>query len=322
MLVGARLMAAPRASNPMLRLPLLIAALALSAGLRAWLLDPAFDARRVHAVDQDSLKSPGPSLLRLVTLEHRLGAADITWMAIVQEIGRARQLPDAVWDRVERWSSIATDLDPRYFTVYHSVAVNLSVWARRAEASDRVSLRGVAALPDRWELRLVLGFNAYFMRGDAALGSDYIAEASRLPGAPPYLASLAGRMRYQSGDEFGAIRLLESMIEALDGRAREEAETRLAILRTEPVLQAYDAACKQYRAQVGQVPTVSQLRESGLVNAPDSDALGNKIELDADCIARTSLIGTREFEAMKRVGSFARTATKTDESIQIEAVGE
>lgn len=306
----------------MLRPLLFVVALASSAGLRAAIVDPAFEVRRVRTVDQDFLKSPGPDLLDLVTFEHNLGAADIMWMAIVQELGRSRELPDAVWDRVERWSDIATDLDPKYFTVYHSVALNLSVWGRRAEASDRVSLRGAAALPSRWELRLVLGFNAYFMRGDAALGSDYIAEASRIPGAPPYLASLAGRMRYQSGDEFGAIRLLESMVESLDGRAREEAETRLAILRSEPVLQAYDAACKQYRAAHGQVPTVAQLREGGLVQGPDSDALGNPITLDADCVARTMLIATREFEAVKRVGSFARTATKTGESIQIEAVGE
>lgn len=307
----------------MLRLATLLVALGLAGVLRVVLVDPAFMSRRTEAVDQDLLKSPGGPVLAIVTFEHNLGAADVTWMAIVQELGRAISLPDAVWDRVERWSTIATDLDPRYFTVYHSVALNLSAWARRADASDRVSLRGVAALPERWEFRLVLGFNAYFLHGDAALASDYIAEASRFPDAPPFLASLAGRMRYQAGDEFGAIRLLETMIESLDGRAREEAETRLAILRSEPILKAYDVACREYRAQHGHVPSVSDLMSAGLLAGPDSDVLGNAITLDADCVARTSLIQTREFEARKRVGSFARTATLTGgESIQTSTVGE
>lgn len=306
----------------MLRFAPLIIALVVAAALRILVLDHAFESRRAQAIEQDLLKSPGPRLLALVTLEHRLGVADVTWMAIVQELGEAVKVPDAVWDRVERWSTIATDLDPRYFVVYHSVALNLSAWARRAEASDRVSLRGVAALPERWEFRLVLGFNAYFLHGDAALASDYIAEASRFPDAPPFLASLAGRMRYQAGDEFGAIRLLETMMEGLDGRAREEAETRLAMLRSEPVLKAYDSACNKFRDQRGHIPTVAELAESGLISGPDSDTLGNRIMLDADCVARTDLIRMREFEAVKRVGSFARTATVTDESLKIEAVGE
>jgi hypothetical protein len=278
--------------------------LAAAITLRFSVIDPRFAARQEVPLAADVLKSPGVDVLRLATAEHALLAADLTWLAIVQELGRAETVSEATWDRVERWSDIATDLDPRYFTVYHSVAVNLTVYTERVAASDRVLHKGWRVLPNRWELPLLLGYNAYFIHGDAEVASDYIARASQLPQAPFFLAPLAGRMRFHSGDEFGAIELLEYMLPHLEGRPREEAQTRLMLLKSEQRMRRFDAACKTYREQRGALPESGQaVVDAGLIEEPPSDELGAPITFDEDCVARTEHLRVREFEAKKRVGS-------------------
>jgi hypothetical protein len=267
-------------------------------------IDAAGLARaETQAADTDVLTSPGPALLQGVAFEHPLAWADLTWLGIVQEIGRAKSLSEAAWDRVERWSAIATDLDPKYYTVYHSTAVNLTIHAHRLEASDRILLKASKALPARWEFPFLLGYNAYFFHGDGILASDYLVEASKLPNAPAFLAPLSGRMRYHGGDEAGAIALLEMLMETLDGPAREDVKERLLVLKSEPRLRAYDAACLRHRGATGQQPTPQQLFEQGAVHEEPKDLLGFDLRFDEKCIARSQMIRIREAEARKRVGS-------------------
>lgn len=287
-----------------------VAFLAGAIALRLSIVDAQHDRRRTSDVSDDVLGSPGAPILAAVTFEHPLAVADITWLSIVQELGRPNVA--GIWDRVTRWTDIALDLDRRYFTVYHSVGINLSVYAKRVDDSDRVLLRGYRELPQRWELPMILGYNAYFVRGDAALGSMYVAEAATLPGAPPFLAPLAGRMRFQSGDELGAISLLEEMALTLEGAAREEIMSRIALLKSEPRMQAYDVACKQYEQAHGHRPTAQQLFDLGAVPFPPKDYLDNPITFDEFCIARTVMTKVREFEARARVGSQRHTGAPTD----------
>jgi hypothetical protein len=283
--------------------------LAAATALRLGLVDAQHEARRTSDVSDDVLGSPGAPLLAAVTFEHSLAVADMTWLSIVQELGRPNV--SGIWDRVTRWTDIAVDLDRRYFTVYHSVGINLSVYAQRVDDSDRLVLRGYRELPHRWELPMILGYNAYFVRGDAALGSMYIAEAAKLPRAPVFLAPLAGRMRFHGGDELGAISLLEEMALSLEGAARDEIMSRIALLKSEPRLQAYDVACKQYEQANGHRPTAQQLHEQGVVPFPPQDYLDNPITFDDSCIARTAMTKVREFEARARVGSQRPTEAPT-----------
>jgi hypothetical protein len=274
-----------------------------SLSVRALALDEQYRSRLAQRPDSDVLRSPGVPVLHLVSLEHRLAAADVTWLAIVQEIGRAEFVTDAGWDRVERWSEIATDLDRLYFTVYHSTGVTLSVWAKRLEASNRILTKGAAELPQRWELLLVLGYNAYFVAGDAALGSDFMRRASQIEDSPRFLAALAGRMRYHAGDEEGAIELLEELIPQMEGLAREDAESRLKLLLTERRLRRFDDACALFKINRGALPASGrEVVDAGLIDEPPQDYFGGEISFDDRCIARTKMAKVREFEAKMRVG--------------------
>lgn len=271
--------------------------------LRVGFLDAAHRARSLVGGGSRSqpLRSPGPVVLRIASFQHRLALADLLWLDIVQELGAHRNLPDAVWNRLGYRGDIVTDLDDKYFAVYHSLGLTMLALSDRIELAEQILLKGMAKLPDRWEFPMFLGYSAYFRRGDPDVGADYVAAAAVLPNAPAYLGALAGRMRFHGGDEATAILMLESMLEHLDEHARGEAETRLQILRSEARLRRFDEACREEQTRTGSIPEPGVVGER--LGEPPEDLLGGAITFDERCIARTKLMQVREFEARERVGS-------------------
>lgn len=275
---------------------LLVTVLSVALALRVVGLDPAFQRSRALAANEaDFIRSPGAPLLQLVAFEHRLGWADLVWLSMVQETGK--ESPS--WNRVVRWTEVGTDLDPLHYTIYHSAAIQLTLYGRRIAEADALLQKGWAVLPARWELPMLLGYIAYFIRGDAFAGSEFMHAAAEVQDSPPFLAALSGRMRYHAGDAEGAIAMLEDMLPALEGPARRDAEERISMLRSEPILSEYDRACEVERSATGQIPAPSALYSSGRVSSPPVDLLGGDIELDSNCIARTEMIRVREFEAVR-----------------------
>jgi hypothetical protein len=277
--------------------------LALAAVERQAIVEPNFEARRVR-LPPSEITSPGPEALHMVALEHPMAAADLFWLGVVQEIGAAADGRKPSFLMMRRWADIATDLDPHYFAIYYAVAVNLTVYAKDVEASDTLLAKGWRNLPDAWALPFLMGYNAYFIRGDPEAASKLWLAASQLPDHPRFLLSLASRAQYQAGDALGAMSLLEEMIPFLDGPAKEDAELRLKAFRSEPILFAYDEACRAYRAAHGELPPdAASLHTQGYVNLPPEDLYGASIYLDSDCRARTEYIKVREDEAAQRVGA-------------------
>jgi len=280
-----------------------------SLGLRLFFVDPAAELRfRLQQVSPQALKSPGPVVLGLTSFEHRVALADLVWLDIVQVFGMKDQ---TLWRHVDRQAEIATDLDPRYFTVYHSVGVVLAVWGKMVDAADRILRKGEAALPDRWELPLLLGYNAYFIRGDAVAAAEHTRRAAALPGVPRFVGALAGRMRSHGGGAAEGIALLDELIPELTGPAKQDAVERRALLLSDRILLQYDSACAAFRLATGdrRPPDPKQLYYMRLTNDPPQDLLGADVALDGDCIARTSLMTVREFEAKRRVGKEAVPST-------------
>lgn len=290
--------------------PLLAGVCVLAAlGVRIHFLDPAYaDRSRRQEVSIAALDSPGPKVLRLTSLEHNLAVADLLWLDVVQTVG-AYTVENERWPHILRRSEVATDLDQKYFGVYHSTGILLSVHAKLVDASDRILSKGEAALPERWEFAMLLGYNAYFVRGAPASAAEHMARGAKLPGAPRFLGALAGRMRAHTGDIDDGVAFLEALVPTLDGLMREDAEQRLALLKSEPILREYDDACVLYRAVTGlRNPSPRHLFAMFWTRHAPYDLLGSEIELDSGCIARTPLIPFREHEARERVGMARRAA--------------
>lgn len=278
-----------------------------AAGLRWGKIDQDFERRRRESDVRDLIRSPGQDVMRALSLQHPLALADLFWLSVVQEIGRFIEKKEPRVIRLKNWAHLATDLDPRYHQVYYGVAVNLTVYNKDADGSDRLLLKGRKNMPQRWVYPFLMGYNAYFIRGDLRKASELWTEAVYLPDTPRFLPSLAARSRFQAGDEQHAEELLLTMIDHLSGQHRKDAEIRLKIVRSEPILRAYDAGCQRYMEETGQFPVSARsLQLGGYVDYPPEDLFGNPIELDTGCRARTEVIHVREDEAVKRAGSEAK----------------
>lgn len=288
-------------------LPSALAAAVLFAGAtahRITFVDRDAELRRERRVDDEVLASPGPAVLAIAGLEHRIAWSDVLWLQIVQELGKPLEGTEASYDRVERWANIAVDLDPKYFIVYYASAIHLIVYGERAQAADQLLQKARVIMPDRWELPFLLGYTAYFVHGEAAKAAELWEAAALLPDPPRFVPSLAARARYQAGDESGAIAMLESMLESLEGPHRDDVIIRLKILKSEPILAAYDRACERYRDERGSIPSdAARLQAEGYVEHGPFDLLDSKITLDENCRAHTAQIRVREDEAKKRIGS-------------------
>ena len=276
-------------------------------------LDPQADARRTQIVDTNVLTSPGPDLMKIAAVEHRHMWADLFWLEIVQQIGTREKMSEPVWKRVYQWANIATDLDALYVTIYRAVSVNLSVYAKRVVESDAIAEKGWKHLPGVWQLPLMIGYNAYFESGNAARGSEYVYHASRIPGSPRYLPALAGRMQFHSGDEQGAVEVLEMMIPNLEGPAQRDAIYRLKAMKSEPRLRLFDEACQKFLADTGTTArTGEQLVAAGYLNVVPADEFGAAIVFSEthECLAITEEIDVRESQAKARI----RTRKKVNQN--------
>jgi hypothetical protein len=306
------------------RVPLIAALVSLSClggsvALRIVWVDPLASDREDYAIAKEALPSPGPRVLDLMSLEHPQLLADLLWLQIVQILAEPT-VDAAVVDRLVRWTELATDVDPGYYVVYYAGGIHLAVYAGRPDASDGLLRKGRRSIPDRWELPYLLGYNAYFMHGDPKGAAALWLESSKLPKVPFFVPSLIARSTYQSGAKEEAEHFLEVMIaNTPDGPHRNDAITRLAILRSDPILTEYDQACVQIKLAEGRQPTPKEIFERGLTRHEPFDLLGKEIYLDRNCRARTELIAVREDEAAQRVGIFKRNTTQ---SLKIEVRGD
>lgn len=297
-----------RAFLPWITLAILAAVV---LGIRVARIDHDYERRRRETDVRDLIRSPGQHQMRAMSFQHPLALADLFWLSAVQEIGRFIEKKEPRVVRLKNWAQLATDLDPRYFQVYRAVATNLTVYNKDADGSDKLLFKGRENLPHRWEFPFLLGYNAYFLRADLRRASEYWQEAAYLPDVPRFVPSLAARSRFQAGDEKKAEELLLTMIEHLDGEHRRDAEIRLQIVRSEPILRAYDEACVRFFEEKGHRPTEPiALKLAGYVDYPPEDLFGKPIRLDENCRARTSMIFVREDEAVKRAGKQAKGALK------------
>lgn len=275
-----------------------------ATGLRLAVVDPLASLRREIRLGDDVLSSPGPDVLGVASMEHRIGWSDVVWLELVQELGKFIEGTEASYDRVQRWANIAVDLDPRYFVVYYASAIHLIVYGKRAAAADQLLAKGRKVLPAAWELPFLLGYNAYFLHAEPRRAAQFWQEAVALPGTPHFLPSLAARARFQAGDENGSIAILEEMLSHLEGPHRTDAELRLKLLKSEFILRRYDEACRRFLAEKGVRPRDGrELHAEGFVSDPPLDLLESAIEIDEKCRARTRHIRVREDEAKGRLGS-------------------
>jgi hypothetical protein len=295
--------------SPVSRAALPVAFALAATGLR-WVAFPESPSLDLQAQAQ-GFQSPGPELMSAFSLNHAPAAADLTWLRTIQYIGSGSEAAFSAKAEVLRsFAELATDLDPRYFTVYWSVAIILSAYARSAEDSNALCRKGLKALGPHWELYAIQAYNAFFIERDNLKASRLYAKAAQIPGAPRFLSSLAGRARTLATGPDDAIAMLRELLPTLPpGPQREDALDRIRLAKREKLLMAWDEACEAFRRAEGRLPrTPEEIVARGFAELPLEDSFGKPIELGIHqgagerrgrCVARTSEVPRRDFEVLE-----------------------
>lgn len=243
------------------------------------------NAMRPQATLQEVLYIRSAKAVRYLSLGYTGLAASIYWTRAVQYFGTKHIERDRRYELLEPLLTLATDLDPQLTVAYEFGSVFLSQpppeGAGRPEAAVALVERGIQRNPHRWRLYYYLGFVHYSERKDYAAAAEAFERGSRVPGAHPFLRTIAAAAR-QKGGEYETARLLwTSIYETTEDKLiKKTALMRLAALRVDADIAHIESLIQRYYEQFRGYPTRwNQLIAAGYLQGIPADPLGQPYKL-------------------------------------------
>ena len=236
------------------------------------------DASRIEELAQ----LPRGEYLKPMLLGYQHVGADLLWLQLLQVIGKKKNTTDE-YEWIYHVLDVITTLDPQYDYAYYVGGVILTNLANRTDLSNRLLEKGFASNPTIWNLPFLLGYNYYFILGDAASGAEYMAAAAKLPGGPTYLPGLASRMYAEASSPDVALQLLRTLwLQTQDQDMRQVLENRAKEIIIERDIQMLESARDAYREKHGRLPTaLNDLVMSGEVRQLPDEPFGGTYNLDS-----------------------------------------
>lgn len=226
-------------------------------------------------------------------------AADLYWIRAIQHYGdtklkaaRGAVAPPAGADGLPAaypllypLLDLTTALDPRFNIAYRFGAIFLAEpypgGAGRPDLAIALLEKGLRDRPDKWEYMQDIGFVHYWWRQDYQAASAAFEKASRIPGAPWFLQSLAATTIAEGGDR----RSSRTMWEAIRATAeidwlRNDAERRLMQLDALDFIDSVQERVDRFTAAAGAPPSDwAALIRAGSIPGVPTDPTGTPYEL-------------------------------------------
>ena len=212
---------------------------------------------------------------------HTLGA-DIVWLKTLQVLGKKRN-SEHEYEWMYHAIDVITTLDPLYVYPYYVGGVVLTNLGHRVDLSNQILEKGHKENLAEWNLPFLLGYNHYFILGDAEKGAEYIGLAARTSGAPEFLPGLATRMYAEAGNPDVALQFLDALWkENPDLVMRENLEIRAKEVMVERDLRILEKAVKQFQQTYAKLPTgLLDLLTAGLLDHLPEEPFGGTYRMDA-----------------------------------------
>lgn len=211
------------------------------------------DLRDVLSYRLQVSAAPLPTtLLNALAGEFKGVAADYLLMEAASFIGGNEKPDEGEWAAIARLLEQSSILDP-YFKQTYIVAQGTLPWhAQKYEETLTILERSRRHRTWDWRPGFFIGFNHFYFYNDNAAASEALMEASRVPGAPPTLATWASRLASKAGHYQTAIDFLAEMYESTeDVQQREMLMKRITAVRGAYVLQQ---AVDRFNEQFGTLP--------------------------------------------------------------------
>ncbi len=230
---------------------------------------------------EDLAKLPPGEYLKPALLGYQNLGADVVWLRLLQVLGKKRNTADE-YEWIYHAMDVITTLDPQYDYVYYVGGVVLTNLANRVDLSNQLLEKGFRENPTVWNIPFLLGYNHYFILGDAAKAAEYIAAAAQLPGGPAYLPGLASRMYAEANNPDTALQFLEALWrQTQDEGTREVIAKRAKEVIIERDIRVLELAIQQYQGKQGRYPsTLQELVVGGYVPRIPEEPFGGSYELN------------------------------------------
>ncbi|HZG51047.1 MAG TPA: hypothetical protein VEZ40_02825 [Pyrinomonadaceae bacterium] len=234
----------------------IVCGLGAAAGLARWfeLRRPPIAQQLTRTSDELYLK---PEQARRLSLGFNAMAADWYWMRTLQYVGRkaavhegALQIDDLSALNLKILAPLlenATTLDPQFLAAYEYGAIVLP--AVDVEAAVKLIRKGIAANPRAWRLHTYLGY-IYWQQQRFHEASEAYATAARIPGAPPWVASMSAQMATKGGSRETARAIYQNMYRQTDDEQMKQLSlARLLQLQSLDEMDALRALLAAHRAR-------------------------------------------------------------------------
>ncbi len=182
------------------------------------------------------------------------------------------------WDAVVQLLEQSSNLDP-YFKQTYRLA-QIIPWQDQTYLDQILTIieRSKLHRPWDWEPGFLMGFDYYFFLKDNLTGSRKMMEASKVDGAPVFIASLASRLASQAGQTKTAIDFLSALYEKTDHEP-----TRLALKERIEALQGVvvlESAIDRFEMQFGRMPrTLDELVDESILSVLPANPYGKPYAL-------------------------------------------
>ena len=240
-----------------------------------------------RAPEVPSLWLQSPSATRRIMLSFTDLAADIYWMRAVVHYGGERRstATDGRYALLYPLLDMATTLDPHFDVAARMGAIFLSEGypggPGRPDQALQLLEKGLANDPDRWQYRHDIGFVQYWWLQDYPAAAAQFEQAARMPGAPPWLRTMAGVTLARGGDRESARTLWRELLHTAElDWMRKAATFRLQQLAALDDLDALRAQVARFRGRADL--SWSLLVGAGALTGVPVDPTGVPYELTAE----------------------------------------
>lgn len=261
---------------------MVVALVILAAGLAGTVLSSrALDRLHDQIAMQEVLYLPSAKTVKAISLGYTGLMADIYWTRVVQYFGRKHLAESQTYKLLPPLLDITTTLDPKLDIAYQFGAFFLSQKPPQGAGSpdDGIALvkKGIAANPTKWRLYYDLGFIYWMEKQDYKSAAEAFATGAKIPGAQPWMWTMAGSMA-QGGDQLEMARTLWTQVldEAKDPMIRSNARTRLACINSDEAVIELQKRVDFYKERTGHAPaSFQELVSAGLLRGIPMDPAGN-----------------------------------------------
>ncbi len=226
---------------------------------------------------------PEARYVKLVSFGFNYFASDVLWFQTINYFGKHYE-----GDKDYRWlyhmCDLVTELDGKKKYAYEFCGTLLSWEAKDAESSNRILSKAIEQLPEEWRYQYLRGFNHWYFLENRELAKEDLQRAAKLPGAPPFVASIASRLIGDKDSLDTAIMFLKDLIDNTnDEHAKKSLKNKLKRAKLSKYLNYLQEKVDQFEMKYQRKLTdLNELVSSGFIEEIPKEPFKGSFLLDEE----------------------------------------